>query len=37
MKVGHWFGLLVVILVSYYVGTKYPNIFGQLKSTVTGA
>lgn len=37
MKIGHWVGLALVVLVSYYVGTKYPNLFNQVKGAVTGA
>lgn len=36
MKKAHWFGALVVLLVGYFVGVKYPDLFSSLKAKVTG-
>lgn len=37
MKTPHWIGAVLLVLVSYYIGTKYPNLLTSLKSTVTGS
>lgn len=34
MKMGHWFLTLVVLVIGYWLGTKYPGLFGKLTSAV---
>lgn len=36
MKKHHWIGAVIVLVVGYIVGVKYPGLFGKLKGAVSG-
>lgn len=37
MKAKHWIGVLVLLVIGYAIGVKWPTIGQQLKSKVAGA
>lgn len=37
MKKHHWIGALVVLLVGYAIGVKWPNLGAAVKEKVSGA
>jgi len=36
VKKHHWFGAIVLLVIGYFVGVKYPSLFQNLKAKVAG-
>lgn len=37
MKMGHWVTIVVVLLVGYFVGTKYPGLLSRFTGGMASA
>lgn len=36
MKTHHWIGAVIILVIGYAIGVKFPGLFGKLKGMVSG-
>jgi fucose permease len=36
MRMGHWVTVVVVLVIGYFIGKMYPNIFSGITSKIAG-